>query len=63
VFFEKLASLAPKQLGCNFGSLKLYAEWKYRPVAKPYEGPEGVFTPLQAMTDWVTANMSGCDGR
>uniref|UniRef100_A0AAU6S580 Replication associated protein n=1 Tax=Barbastella barbastellus feces associated gemykolovirus 2 TaxID=3139971 RepID=A0AAU6S580_9VIRU len=58
-FFEKLASLAPKQLGCNFGSLKLYAEWKYRPVAKPYEGPEGVFTPLQAMTDWVTANMNG----
>nr|UBQ66256.1 Rep protein [finch CRESS-DNA virus] len=30
-FFEKLAALAPKQLGCNFGSLKLYADWKYRP--------------------------------
>nr|UBJ26247.1 replication-associated protein [Giant panda feces-associated gemycircularvirus] len=46
-FFEKLAALAPKQLGCNFGSLKLYAEWKYRPEAKVYETPEGILICLR----------------
>lgn len=52
-FFEKCASLAPKQLGCNFGSLKLYAEWKYRPAAKEYISPVGEYTPSPEMQTWV----------
>lgn len=62
-FFEKLAALAPKQLGCNFGSLKLYAEWKYRPEAKVYETPEGTFTPNAEMVAWKEANVGLTSGR
>uniref|UniRef100_A0AAU6S5B6 Replication associated protein n=1 Tax=Eptesicus serotinus feces associated gemykolovirus 2 TaxID=3139977 RepID=A0AAU6S5B6_9VIRU len=51
-FFEKLAALAPKQLGCNFGSLKLYADWKYRPQLQPYDSPAGGFTVPEALADW-----------
>lgn len=51
-FFEKLAALAPKQLGCNFGSLKLYAEWKYRPVIGPYEPPLGDYVPETPLVTW-----------
>ena len=62
-FFEKLASLAPKQLGCNFGSLKLYADWKYRPRVTPYESPAGGYTVPQPLQDWerdqLSAKLSG----
>lgn len=51
-FFEKLAALAPKQLGCNFGSLKLYAEWKYRPVVAEYVTPQGEFDPVPELEEW-----------
>jgi len=56
-FFEKLAALAPKQLGCNFGSLKLYAEWKYRHVAEPYETPAGGLTVPEALEAWERDNL------
>lgn len=52
-FFEKLAALAPKQLGCNFGSLKLYAEWKYRPVIGEYEPPLGDYVPTASLQEWA----------
>lgn len=52
-FFEKLAALAPKQLGCNFGSLKLYAEWKYRPVIGAYEPPLGDYVPTPELQGWA----------
>ncbi|AXB22640.1 replication associated protein [Lepus americanus faeces associated genomovirus SHP11] len=42
-FWSKLAALAPKQLGCNFGSLKLYVDWKYKPAQEIYETPQGTF--------------------
>lgn len=56
-FFEKLAALAPKQLGCNFGSLKLYAEWKYRPVIGEYEPPLGDYTPCEKLLTWADGNV------
>lgn len=62
-FFEKLASLAPKQLGCNFGSLKLYAEWKYKPALAEYESPAGGYQPTPELQAWADANLDGGSGR
>ncbi|AXL65863.1 replication-associated protein [Tubeweb spider associated circular virus 1] len=62
-FFEKLAALAPKQLGCNFGSLKLYADWKYRPEVADYESPPGIFEPVYDLTNWSEANLGRVEGR
>lgn len=56
-FFEKLASLAPKQLGCNFGSLKLYADWKYRPSVAPYTSPAGGYSPPAELEAWERTNL------
>jgi len=56
-FFEKLAALAPKQLGCNFGSLKLYAEWKYRPVVADYVSPPGRFDLPPELDNWAELNV------
>lgn len=56
-FFDKLAALAPKQLGCNFGSLKLYADWRYRPEEIPYESPEGELRPPAELVAWAEANL------
>lgn len=61
-FFEKLAALAPKQLGCNFGSLKLYADWKYRPELAEYVGPEGTFDIPDELEAWK-ANLEHPSGR
>lgn len=57
-FFEKLAALAPKQLGCNFGSLKLYAEWKYRPDVAEYESPQGTFDIPGELAAWRANSLS-----
>lgn len=62
-FFEKCAALAPKQLGCNFGSLKLYADWKYRPEVAEYMSPEGIFEPTVALREWWLANVGTRVGR
>jgi len=56
-FFEKLAALAPKQLGCNFGSLKLYAEWKYRPVVAEYNSPAGTWDVPDVLNEWADVNV------
>lgn len=56
-FFEKLAALAPKQLGCSFSSLKLYADWKYRPEQEVYESPQGRFEVPDVLSDWVEENL------
>lgn len=56
-FFEKLAALAPKQLGCSFSSLKLYADWKYRPEQEEYISPIGRFEVPEVLSDWVVDNL------
>lgn len=58
-FFEKLAALAPKQLGCSFNSLKCYADWKYRPEAQEYVTPAGRFEVPLELADWADDNARG----
>jgi len=60
-FFDKLAALAPRQLGCNFGSLKLYAEWKYDREAAPaaYASPEGNWSVPWVLQEWADKWISG----
>lgn len=55
-FFEAVARLDPRALCVNFGSLRTYADWKYRPNPEPYSHPTGItlrtdHTPALAV--WV----------
>ena len=56
-FWEKTAALAPKQLGCNFGSLKLYVEWKYKAVQEEYMSPMGTWTVPLELEEWAEQNI------
>lgn len=58
-FWEKLAALAPKQLGCNYGSLKLYAEDHYRQDAAEYVSPEGTWRLPEILAEWADDYASG----
>jgi len=52
-FWSRLTTLAPKQLGCNFGSLKLYVDWKYKPDQEVYETPRGEFDVPAVLEHWA----------
>lgn len=61
-FFDTAARLAPRQLACNFSSLTLYADWKYKPVQEPYTTPDGEFSVPFELKDWVDDNVRGSVG-
>lgn len=62
-FFDLASRLAPRQLACNFNSLTLYADWKYRPVVEPYSSPDGEWTIPDELTDWVENNIRNPIGK
>nr|QCX29367.1 Replication-associated protein [Plant associated genomovirus 2] len=61
-FFALVAELDPRALCCSFGSLRAYADWKYRPAIDPYVSPPGVsFSTDQfpELGNWVQRNLAG----
>ncbi|AFS65316.1 spliced replication-associated protein [Dragonfly associated gemykibivirus 1] len=65
-FFAIVAELDPRALCVSFGSLRAYADWKYRPARDPYITPEGISfdtSELPELDLWVQQTLSGFTGR
>lgn len=61
-FFAIVAELDPRALCVSFGSLRAYADWKYRPARDPYVTPEGISfdtSELPELDLWVQQTLSG----
>ncbi|AQA27279.1 replication associated protein [Thrips-associated genomovirus 3] len=61
-FFAIVAELDPRALCCSFGSLRAYADWKYRPVLDQYVTPAGISfctDEVPQLHDWVQRNLAG----
>ncbi len=61
-FFAVVAELDPRALCCSFGSLRAYADWKYRPVMDPYRSPDGISfctDEVPELDNWVQRNLAG----
>lgn len=61
-FWELVRTLAPRQMLCNFNSLRGYAEWRYRPVVAPYVTPPGIvfdISGLEELSEFVRDSLSG----
>lgn len=61
-FFALVAELDPRALCCSFGSLRAYADWRYRPTLDPYVSPPGVSFSTDQFPElghWVQRNLEG----
>lgn len=64
-FFAACAELDPRSLCVSFGSLRTYADWKYRESRDPYVTPGGIsFSTDQfpQLDDWVQRTLVGFSG-
>nr|QXN75481.1 MAG: replication associated protein [Genomoviridae sp.]QXN75483.1 MAG: replication associated protein [Genomoviridae sp.]QXN75485.1 MAG: replication associated protein [Genomoviridae sp.] len=55
-FFASVASLDPRSLCVSFGSLRTYADWRYRQSRDPYEHPSTIrfcTDQFPQLDDWV----------
>ena len=61
-FFAIVAEVDPRALCCSFGSLRAYADWKYRPTIDPYVSPDGISfdtSEVPGLDNWVQRNLVG----
>lgn len=61
-FFDRIAELDPRALCTQFSSLRLYADWKYRPDRTPYATPANISfdtSRFPDLGDWVRGNLEG----
>jgi len=64
-FFAAVAELDPRALCINFGSLRAYADWRYRPTPDPYSTPDGIYFETEAfpgLDEWVQRTLVGRPG-
>lgn len=52
-FWDLLERLDPKALATNFGNLRKFADWKFRPQPVIYEHPDGINFDLGLVPDLV----------
>nr|QJB18714.1 MAG: replication-associated protein [Genomoviridae sp.] len=65
-FFEAVARLDPRALCINFGSLRAYADWRYRPTRDPYSTPDGLSfdtSEFPELDQWVQRTLVGLSDR
>lgn len=65
-FFETVAQLDPRALCINFGSLRAYADWRYRPTRDPYVTPGGISfdtSGFPELEQWVRESLAGLSGK
>lgn len=65
-FWSLVGDLAPRQLVCNFNSLRSYAEWRYQPERLRYEHPAGLtfdLSGVEKLNEWVCESLSGTRGK
>lgn len=61
-FFAIVAEVDPRALCCSFGSLRTYADWRFRPVPDPYESPSGISfdtSDFPELDEWVQQSLVG----
>lgn len=63
-FFGLISELDPRSMCVNFGSIRSYAEWRYRESRDPYRTPEGVqicTDQVPELNEWVQRNLVGSE--
>ena len=59
-FFAAIAALDPRSLCVSFGSIRTYADWRYRESRDPYVSPVGIrfcTTQFPELDDWVQRSL------
>lgn len=60
-FFALIQELDPRALCVSFGSIRTYADWRYRPTPDPYQHPSSVrlcTDQYPELDDWVQRNLA-----
>lgn len=61
-FFNLIADLDPRSLCVSFGSIRTYADWKYRESRDPYISPRGIHFNTEGFPElqqWAERNLGG----
>lgn len=61
-FFAACADLDPRSFCVSFGSIRTYADWRYRESRDPYVTPEGISfdtSQFRELDEWVQQSLAG----
>ncbi len=59
-FFQRVMDNDPRALCTSYGSLRKYADWKYRDDPEPYQSPSGISfdtTNFPQLDEWASQNL------